>query len=274
MKKLMLLLIVTAALNITGISSASVIDLRPVDETFVLDPGVASPFANAANHNYGGSGSRCVSAALASAYSFDEGIADDPKGLFESILKFDCEPVSGMTVEELTLTLSISNGNRSAFGIFNSLGHSGTFGVYWMTNDWETGSGTPSSDTTSTTGVTYNSLQNIFSANTPQLLDTFYYDAANPYGSPEYYSFSFALDDPSFLDAISDGSEISLLLAPEDDEVCFNFTSYIQQNANPDKSVIREAGATLSVVVPEPSSLTLLTLASVAYIRKRRNIVE
>ncbi len=261
---------VSLLLSVAEVARCTSIELRPVAETFVLNPGSGNSFSNAADHNYGGSGSRCVSAASASAYSVSEGIDDEPKGEFDSILKFDTSAIAGMNVSELTLTLNISNGNRSAFDIFNYLGHSGDFGVYLMTSDWEIGSGTPSSDATSTVGVTYNSLQDILADNEPTLLDTFYYDAANPYGSPELYSFSLSLTNQDLIDVLYSGQELSLLLLPEDDEVCFNFTSYVQHNADPSKNKYRDQGAILDVVVPEPSVMCLLTFSGLVMIRKNR----
>ena len=265
-KTVLAALLFFAAGDLTG----AVIDLRPVAETFVLSPGPGSPYANAANHNYGGSGSRCVSSAFASAYSESEGIDDQAKGEFDSILKFDTSSVAGLDISSLSLTLNISNGNRSAFDIFNYIGHSGEFGVYWMTNNWEVGSGTPSSDAASATGVTYNSLQDILAVNEPILLDIFYYDAANPYGSPALYTFDLSLANQTLLDAIYQGQELSLLLMPEDDQVCFNFTSYVQHNADPTKNKIRDEGAILAVTVPEPSILLMLSIVGAARFRKSR----
>ena len=251
-------------------ANCSSIVIRPVAETFVLDPGSGSPYDNAANHNYGGSGSRCVAAASARAYSAIEGIDHDPKGEFNSILKFDTSAVAGMDITGLSLTLNISNGNESAFDIFNYRGHSGEFGVYLITNDWGIGSGTPSSDTTSTTGVTYSSLQDILAVEEPVLLDTFNYDASNPYGSPALYTFTLSLIDQNLLDTLYGGQELSLLLMPEDNEVCFNFTSYVQHNADSSKNKYRDAGAILEVTVPEPSIMFMFTISGLAMARKNR----
>ena len=256
-------------LGLNTILYGSVIDLRPIDDTFVLNPGTGNAMhSTSSDRNFGGSGSLCVAGADAYAYSSEEGILDFPKGLFESVLKFDTSSLAGKQVSEVALKLYISNGNRSAKNIFNYLGHEGNFNVYLVNEYWENGYGT--SNLISGDGLTYDSLHgNILTDSNSELLDTLYYDAVNGYGEPQWYEFSLSLENESFLSAIEAGEEISLYLSPEDSDMCFNFSAYIQQSSEPDMDTYRDNGAYLSVLVPEPSILLMLAVSGFGCLRNR-----
>ena len=166
---------------------------RPLHNTFVLSPGMASPLPDANDLNFGGSGSLCVSSSTARAYDVNEGIDHFPKGEFFTLLQFDASLCAGTILSEMALKLAITNGNQSAKGIFNYLGHPGYFDLYWVSNDWLQGYGTPSVMASSDVGITYTELINLLDATPPAYLETLFYDAQYAYADGENW-FTFELD--------------------------------------------------------------------------------
>jgi len=237
MKKIVNILIICVFLLLETNVFAVDGQLRPVSNVFVLNPGVASPKPAAANLNFGGSGAMCVSSPLARAYEPNEGIDHQPKGEFITLLKFDSAICSQTIINNLTLSLAITNGNQSAGNIFNYRGHAGEFDVYWIVSNWSQGNGTPVYLDNTGLGVTYNSLASILGQTSAVYLDTFYYDARYSYAEGEkWFTFDFDLSNgyyAEFLNAIQSGQTITLMLAaPQDSDTCFNLRAYIQYNQN------------------------------------------
>ncbi|GEM_PF-3512766 len=237
------------------ISTAETItELRPVADTFVLNPSIWNiHHLDAAMYNYGGAGSRSVASATAYAYQEIDGIViinDPPKGEFITLLKFDCSRLTGQHISDITLSLYISNGNQSSFGIFNYIGSAGDFDIAWVSNDWEQGTGSPHEmPSNSLDGISYNSLQTMLANATAEWLDTFYYSAENPYGIPIWYSYTFNLNNGHYSDllaAIGRGETITFMLtASAQSSVAFNFTTYNQNTSS--GITLRETGPILTV---------------------------
>lgn len=222
-----------------GLVSAdvAVTEIRPVSDTFVLNPGTGNIYhTNAAIYNYGGAGSRCVAAATAYAYLESGGtviINDEPKGEFISLLRFDFSSFAGTVPDEMVLKLYISNGNQSAFNMFNYIGSAGNFDLSWITDDWIQGTGAPhETPSNSLNGISYVGLQDLIYDEPPHWIDVFYYTAENPYGSPQWFDYTFDFSNGYYadlLDMISQGKIITLLLSPsKNSDVCFNFSAYVQ----------------------------------------------
>lgn len=231
---------------------------RPVNNTFLLSPGPASPLPDANDLNFGGSGSLCVSSPAARAYEPNDGIEHLPKGEFITLLKFDASLCKGTTLSAITLKLAITNGNQSANGIFNYLGSPGSFDLYWVSSDWEQGYGTPSIKAGPAVGITYTSLVSLLDETSPAYLETLYYDAEFPYSAGEnWFAFEMHPEDPNYaglVAAIEDGQTVTLMLhAPKDSGVCFNLRAYVQNNKNGTQT-IRDAGPYLEVETTLPVS--------------------
>lgn len=225
--------------------------LRPVHNTFVLSPGIASPLPDANDRNFGGSGSLCVSSSTARAYDPDDGIDHLPKGEFITLLKFDFSLCKGATISALSLRLAITNGNQSANGIFNYLGSPGSFDVYWISSDWRQGYGTSNVAAGSDVGITYADLVSLLDRSGSTYLDTLYYDARHPYWAGEnWFDFELNLADPNYADlvnAIESGETATFMLhAPQDSGASFNLRAYIQHNMN-GTHTIRDTGPFLDV---------------------------
>lgn len=232
--------------------------LRPVNNTFVLSPGIVSPLPDANDRNFGGSGSLCVSSSTARAYDPNDGIDHLPKGEFITLLKFDFSLCKGTTLSALTLRLAITNGNQSANGIFNYLGSPGSFDLYWISSDWQQGYGTPNVAVGSDGGITYTSLVSLLDQSGSTYLETLYYDARYPYWTGENgFDFELNLADPNYaglVDAIESGETVTFMLhAPQDSGVCFNLRAYIQHNKN-GTHTIRDTGPFLDVEATLPVS--------------------
>ncbi|MFI4913212.1 MAG: hypothetical protein ACIAQZ_16265 [Sedimentisphaeraceae bacterium JB056] len=238
----------------TTFVSAEVLTLRPVADTFVLEPGVAlddTIFADANDMNFGGSGSQSVASATSRAYSPDESIDDDPKGEFVTLIQFDTKLLEDTKVLGMTLQLNIINGNEKAFGMFNVRGSAGMFDVYIVSNDWKQGNGGPESDDTTGVGVTYNSLAELNTETSPVFLESFYYDAAYHHDiGAVWYDFDFTVSETlfeQFVDLSEDGDVVTLMLiASEDSDVSFNYMGYIQ-NVDGSDPVYRYTGPKLVV---------------------------
>lgn len=229
----------------TALAEIHVVD--PVKDTFVLNPGSGSSYSNAANHNYGGAGSRSVASASARAVDEEDGIDHEPKGEFRSLLQFDLSQIAHKTVGTIGLNLYISNGNESAFGVFNYRGHSGVFRVDWISNEWEQGYDTPHDDSNSSVGITYNSLEALLADSNQTWIADCEYDGENDYDNPQWYRFELPLEDENLRKAMKNGETISLMLSPVDANVAFNFTAYTQLNVKPSKTVYRDTGPYLDI---------------------------
>lgn len=225
--------------------------LRPVQNTFVLSPGVASAFPDANDRNFGGSGSLCVSAAAARAYDPNEGIDHQPKGEFITLLQFAPSLCAGTTLSEMTLKLAITSGNQSAKGIFNFLGSPGDFDLYWISSQWSQGYGTSKIAADSSVGITYTDLVTILEQTEFSYLETLHYDASYAYWEGEqWFEFPLDLEDPNYaglVDAIEDGEIVTFMLAAApDSEVCFNIRAYCQASED-GTYTIRETGPYLEI---------------------------
>lgn len=232
--------------------------LRPVSNTFVLSPGIASPLPDANDRNFGGSGSLCVSSPAARAYDPNDGIDHLPKGEFITLLKFDSSLCEGTTLSTMVLKLAITNGNQSANGIFNYLGSPGSFDLYWISSDWQQGHGSPSIAAGSDVGITYTELVALLDRSGLMYLETLYYDARHPYWAGEkWFDFELNLGDPNYAglaDAIESGEIVTFMLhAPQDSGVCFNLRAYVQ-NAKEGTFTIRNTGPILELETILPAS--------------------
>jgi hypothetical protein len=239
MKKLFIIICV---ITTCGVLAADEIpaQFRPVADTFVLNPGPGNVnHVNAAMYNYGGAGSRCVAFATAYAYQEADGIViidDEPKGEFISLLKFNFGSLAGQSVTNIALSLYISNGNQGSYGIFNYIGSPGDFDFAWISDYWVQGTGAPhETPSNSLNGISYNELQRMLEDTPSRWTDTFYYSAANTYGSPMWYAYTFDLNDGYYADllaAISRGETVTFILkASEGSNVSFNFSAYVQNTA-------------------------------------------
>ena len=240
----------------TVLADVTVTEIRPTFDTFVLNPGSGNIYhTNAAIYNYGGAGSRCVASSTAYAYLESGGtviINDEPKGEFISLLKLDFSSFAGAVPDELVLKLYISNGNQSAFDMFNYIGSAGNFDLSWITNDWSQGTGAPhETPSNSLNGISYAGLQELLYDEPPCWIDMFYYTAENPYGSPQWFEYRFDFSNGYYadlLDMISLGKTITFMLSPSKNSyVCFNFSAYVQ---------LSEYGANLRPEGPKVSVAT------------------
>jgi hypothetical protein len=239
------------ALAVTG-------TFRPVNNTFVLSPGIASPMRDANDLNFGGSGSLCVSSPAARAYDPNLQIDHPPKGEFITLLKFAPVSCKGTSLTAMTLRLAITCGNQSANGIFNYLGGPGDFDLYWISNEWQQGYGTPSVIADSRVGITYTGLVSLLDHNSPCLfLETLHYDANHPYSAGEKgFTFDLDLSEPNYagvLAAMENGEVVTFMLrASKDSLTCFNLRAYVQYNKN-GTVTFRDTGPVLEVkaVLPD-----------------------
>ena len=227
---LMFLLSVASLFAVTG-------SLRPEANAFVLSPGPASPFPDANDSNFGGSGSLCVSSPTARAYDPLSGIDHQPKGEFVTLLKFDSSLCAETMLSTMTLNVAITNGNQSANKIFNFLGGAGSFDLYWTSNDWLQGYGTPKTPAADDVGVTYTTLIAQLETETPVYLETLYYDAYYSYADGEnWFAYELDLSGDAYSglrQAIQAGQTVTFMLrASEGSNVCFNLRAYVQNSSS------------------------------------------
>ncbi len=211
-----------------------------IADTFVIEPGAGATSTGAgADYNYGGAGSLSVAASTAS----------QQKGEFIALLKFDFSSLVGQEVSNISLTVNLSDGNKSAGGLFNYPGSNGSFDISWFGSDWIEGSGHPLG--MSTSGITFNSLESLLIADPAELLNTEIF-SRSAIGSNSY---SLTITD-ALAEAVDAGEIITLMLsATAGSEVAFNLTG----NNNAMVSV---------TTIPEPATLALLVAGSI--ILKRR----
>ncbi len=264
MKKLF---IIIYAVTTCGVLAADEIPVRfrPVADTFVLSPGQGNVnHVNAAIYNYGGAGSRCVASATSHAYQEADGVViidDEPKGEFISLLKFNFGSLAGQSVTNIAMSLYISNGNQGSYGIFNYIGSPGYFDLAWISDDWVQGTGAPhETPSNSLNGISYNELQSMLENTPSHWTDIFYYSAANSYGSPMWYTYTFDLNNGYYADllaAISRGETVTFILkASADSNVSFNFAAYVQNYSGGVN--LRPEGPILDVNADEEISQTPL----------------
>jgi hypothetical protein len=193
------------------------------------------------NNNYGGGGSVSVSAPGIDA------------GRTEAVLQFNLAGAANAfnaqygagqwNIQSVTLQLTASGANNP---IFNSPAP-GTFGISWMQNDsWQEGAGTPAAP--GTTGITYNSLQTVFTGPNDQSLGLFSFDG----GTSGARVYNLSLDSGLTGDILS-GGLASFRLSPSDSTMSavFNSRSFGTVANRPVLTV---------VAVPEPSTLALAGL--------------
>jgi hypothetical protein len=254
MKKTVCILLLLPAVHAFAVTGS----FRPINNTFVLSPGIASPLPDANDLNFGGSGSLCVSSSTARAYDPNTGIDHPSKGEFISLLKFDSSLCVDTVLSRMTLKLAITDGNQSANGIFNYLGSPGDFDLYWISSDWEQGYGTPTIRAGSDVGITYSGLVSLLSTTDVNYLETLHYDAQYPYSAGEnWFTFELNLESENYaglVAAMARGKTVTLmLLAPQGSTACFNFRAYVQYTKN-GTYTIRNTGPYLEVETALPLS--------------------
>ena len=226
----------TAAVCIGQPASFTVL---PNADAFVT-PGTSGSLSSS---NFGAAGSLAIAA---------PGL---PEGEFQSVLRFDLSAAETSfnsqfgagqwTIQSVTLQLTSSPHNNA---IFNNIA-AGQFGVSLMQNNlWVEGTGTggiPSSD-----GISFNSLQSTYINNaTDQPLGTFSF----PGGSSGQNNYQLTLSS-GLANDVTSGGALSLRLFAADNQVSYLFTSRSGSSGKPDLVV-------QAVAVPEPSTITLCTLA-------------
>jgi hypothetical protein len=249
------------AVFLTGLASnmawATITTINSIADTFVLNPGsgATSPHASADN-NYGAAGSLSVASATAAVDGYG------PKGEFITLLEFNFSSFTDVTVTELSLTVTLNNGNSSAGGIFNfHPGCAGDFDILWFDFDWEEGTGAPHSDVSD--GITYNSLMDMLNTNPADYLETFYYGDYDGDGENDTGTYTYLLDLSNgyysdLLDAIAVGDSLTLMLmASEGSDVTFNIGG-------------RNNAYLTVTAIPEPTSMIILLAGSAVLFKTRR----
>jgi hypothetical protein len=157
LSKVLFLPVLFAAGAHASLAFAAQYDWRPQANAFVTSAGAGSPYPNIANHNFGGAGSLAVSSA-----SWIGSGQTAPKGPSEALLRFDGPPITEPALTsislDLTITKDMSTGGKN---VYNKTGHGGYFDVFLLTTTtpWDQGYDAPeSANTSSTFGITYNTL--------------------------------------------------------------------------------------------------------------------
>ncbi|HKQ37911.1 MAG TPA: PEP-CTERM sorting domain-containing protein [Verrucomicrobiae bacterium] len=197
-----------------------------------------------ANNNYGGGGSISVSAPGIDAGQTEAVLQFNLAGAVSS---FNAQFGAGQwSVQSVTLQLTAAAANNP---IFNSPSP-GTFGVSWMQNDaWQEGTGTPSSPGTS--GITYNSLQTVFTGPNDQNLGFFSFDGRASGASVHNLSLESGLTSD-----IMSGGLSSFRLFPADSTMSGVFNSR-------NFGTVANRPLLTVVAVPEPSTIALAGLGFV-----------
>lgn len=226
-----------------GATRADIIaNLNPIADAFVRSP--------APTGNYGGAGALSVSGGTAVNGVGFQG------GLLDSYLKFD---VSGLRLSAdtaygvgnwtvLAATLRLTETAAPAQTNFNR--GTGWFEVTWLENDaWLEGTGSPNTPTAD--GIAYGDRSTYFTPLSDRSLGIFTNAGVN--GAQ---SFGLGLDG-NFVADIAAGGVVTLYLEAATDSIGFTFNSrsFGTASARPFLDV------TVSVI-PEPSTLTLLGVAT------------
>jgi hypothetical protein len=275
-----------------ALTHAETIDLRPIADTFVVNPAtppVHSTMDGIQDADFGGAGSRGVAAAAAHVST---ATPPDNKahGYYRSLLRFDASSTEGDDILSATLQLYTTRDMNGAKSMFNPKAQSGYFTVSLLrlpeTNEWVEGDGAPEAMSSKrvydpTLGTTHNILDNlILPAASITELTTLYFDASllgtDPNVNQKWYNYD--LTCPALENALSMGGEFTLLLSPAhgDNTVSFNFQCRNQINSQGVAPTIWATGPHLLIsAVPEPNTAILLgsaLLGAVAIgIRRYRN---
>jgi hypothetical protein len=269
---------------------AGVVELRPVSDTFVVNPGSNPPHAKMLgieDCDFGGAGSRAVAAAT--AYVADATSPNNrPHGLFRSLLRFDASELAGATIAATTLRLYTTREMTGGKDIFNPKSISGDFRLSLLALpaewEWTQGYGGPETLTTtltdSATGLTHDLLEALLARPEASLVDvgTLHFDATllDPAAVQTWMSYDV---ESEVLDAaLASGGIFSLLLSPANDSVSFNFSCRTQNGYPGDPPTIWANGPILEVLTsealaaPEPTSFALFATAvtAVAFCGYRR----
>ena len=245
---------------------ADQIDLRPVADTFVVNP--TSPALNAnlngaQNFDFGGAGSRAV--ASSAAFSQTSGSAG-AHGQFRSLLRFDASSLAGDQISGGTLQIYATDNMTGGKQVFNTNAQSGYFDVSLLRlpsgEEWAQGIGSPGVTTVVTSGTQGTTAVLLDGQILPEAtitdLGDFYFDATQ-FGANNQLWYSFPLSSSAFDSQVSQGGLFTLLLSPAagDQTVNFNFQCYNQNNGGGNYT-IWPTGPQLVVAVPEPSTASLL----------------
>lgn len=262
------------------------VDLRPVSDTFVLNPGSNPPhngMIGAQDCDFGGAGTRAVAAAAAHV-STAAAPNNQPHGYFRSLLRFDAAPTQGEQITSAVLQLFTTRDMNGGLSMFNPKAQSGYFKVSLMQlasgNEWTQGLGAP--ETMSTTHITNQMLgttDNILNNTVLPLasivdLKTFYFDASLLGTDPNVNQtwLSYDVNCPALQNALSAGGTFTLLLsaADKDNTVSFTFQCRVQRSALQLDPVLFSNGPHLLVTaVPEPGSAVVLISAAIGIVMFR-----
>lgn len=261
---------------------AGVVELRPVNDTFVVDPGTSPPHSKMLGIDecdFGGAGSRAVAAATAGV----TGAAAPnnlPHGLFRSLLRFDASELAGATIAATTLKLYTTRVMTGGKDIFNPASLSGDFKLSLLALpaglEWTQGYGGPETLTARitdpATGLTHNLLEDLLARPEASLVDvgTLHFDATLLDPAAVQTWMNYSIDSGALDAALVSGGVFSLLLSPADDSVSFNFSCRVQNGYPGDPPTLWENGPVLEVLTsealaaPEPTAFALFATAVTA----------
>ena len=273
-------------------SAHAAISIQATADSFVftgIGPNSAG-YYDAASRNFGAMNSRQVAG------------AGNSKGEFDSVIRFDTSSAvaslnlqygaGNWTITGVSLTLCTSD-NVAGPGLFNYPGSAGNFIVSWMASDgiWAQGTGYKNNGTGAgnaadhnvtganfTSGVTWNSLRATLAIYPATLLSACYYQDL---GMLQTETFNLGASNSGFINTLRTGGAVSLLLAPGDNSVAFNFTSHNYGAGadpyNPTLTLTIDSTplvASSDVPLPPWANLTLGVLLCAAAIWAMRNAPE
>lgn len=238
-------------LTFANAAAASELSFSPIADAFVT----SGPAGSRANNNYGAAGALGVSA------------PGSAQGEFQSVLKFDLSvAASGFDVEfgagqwaiqSASLTVTYANGGNALFNASKA----GSVRASWMQNDsWTEGAGSPNAPTTS--GLTFNALQNTFLSAGDENLGAF--SLSPDVGQPVTITFDLT---PGFAADIQGGNTVSIRLSAADNAVSaiVNSRSFTTPSSRPFLTV---------TAIPEPGTLALMAFGGVALAAAARRSVR